>query len=175
MEMVANPDISYVKSPNVGAHGLPEIFPVKSVREHENSVDALTAHPQNENVFATGSHDRTIKIWDANKAKSLATLKGHEKGVWSCVYDPTGSRLLTASPDFTARIWDTKTGKQTLVLKGHSLFCYKAVFDSDGANVCTVGADKVVNYWDLRNPQAPVFSLNDSPNVLMNCDFLPND
>ena len=32
MEMIVNHDVSYVKSPNCGAHGLPEIFPVKSVR-----------------------------------------------------------------------------------------------------------------------------------------------
>jgi len=126
-------------------------------------------------VFATGSHDRTIKIWDANKSKATATLKGHEKGVWSIVYDPTGARLMTSSPDFTARIWDAKTGKTSAVLNGHSSFCYKAVFDSEGLNVATVGADKVVNYWDLRNTKTPVFSMNDSPNVLMSCDFLPND
>lgn len=30
--MVENPNVSYVKSPNVGAHGLPEIFAAKSVR-----------------------------------------------------------------------------------------------------------------------------------------------
>ena len=90
--------------------------------EHENSVDALAANPSNEAVFATASHDRTIRIWDASRVKCLGILKGHEKGVWSCVYDNAGKRLLTASPDKSARIWDTKTGKQCGILNGHSLF-----------------------------------------------------
>jgi len=111
MEMVANELVAYEKNPNIGSHGLPEIFATTTIREHENSVDALTANPQNENVFATASHDRTIKIWDASKGKCLGTMKGHEKGVWSCVYDSPGTRLLTCSPDMSARLWDTKTGK----------------------------------------------------------------
>jgi len=49
-------------------------------------------------------------------------MKGHEKGVWSAVYDPSGKRILTSSPDNSARIWDTKTGKQSGILNGHSLF-----------------------------------------------------
>jgi WD40 repeat protein len=58
-----------------GDLGLPIIKPFKTVRgmflhflstlEHENSVDALSANPVSENEFATASHDKTIKIWDA--------------------------------------------------------------------------------------------------------------
>lgn len=175
MEMVQNMNVAYQKNVNMGVHGLKEIFATQTIKEHENSVDALAANPTNEAQFATGSHDMSIRIWDANKAKCLGIMKGHEKGVWSTVYDNTGKRLLSCSPDNSARIWDTKSGKQSMILNGHSLFCYKAIFDSDGANVATVGADKLVNYWDLRNTQAPVFSLGDNEHCLMNCDFLPND
>lgn len=90
--------------------------------EHDNSVDALAANPQNAKEFATGSHDRTVKIWDAPTFKCKGTIKGHEKGVWSLSYDSSGKKLLTSSPDFSARIWDTKTGKQTAILNNHTLF-----------------------------------------------------
>ena len=83
--------------------------------------------------------------------------------------------MITSSPDKTARIWDVKSGKCTNVLNGHSHFCYKAVFDNDAAFIATVGADKVLNYWDIRNTAKPLFSMNDSPNVLMSVDFMPND
>lgn len=35
--------------------------------EHENSVDCISANPRNPNEFATGSHDKSIKIWDASR------------------------------------------------------------------------------------------------------------
>lgn len=105
-----------------------------------------------------------------------ATLKGHEKGIWSLCYDrATGTRVCTSSPDSYVKIWDIKSGKCTSTLKGHNHYCYKAVFDSDGMNIASVGADKVVNYWDLRNVKTPIFQNKESPNVLMSCDFMPNN
>jgi len=32
-------------------------------------------------------------------------LRGHEKGVQSAVFDPSGTRVLTTSQDNTSRIW----------------------------------------------------------------------
>ena len=137
--------------------GLPEIFPIKEIKEHENSVDAITANPTSETRFASASHDTTIKFWDAPSYKCVQTLKGHEKGVWSLHYDTKGDRLISSSPDSFAKIWDAKTGKCIETLKGHQHFCYKAIFSQDGENVATVGADKVLNYWDLRNTKTPIF------------------
>ena len=73
------------------------------------------------------------------------------------------------------KVWDIKSGKCTSTLKGHDHYCYKAVFDNDGMNIASVGADKLVNFWDVRNTKAPVFSNNESPNILMSVDFMPND
>lgn len=99
------------------------MFPTKSIKEHENSIDALCVHPTSEKEFATGSHDHTIKVWDAPAVKCRSTFKGHDKGIWSLAYDPAdGSRLLSTSPDTTAKIWDVKSGKCTDTLRGHDFF-----------------------------------------------------
>ena len=37
-------------------------------KAHLNSIECLAAHPNNK-VFASGSHDHLIKIWDLEKAK----------------------------------------------------------------------------------------------------------
>lgn len=76
-------------------------------------MDALARHPLSDKEFVTGSHDRTIFVWDTQSFKAKARFKGHELGVWSICYDNTGKRLMTSSPDKTARIWDIKTGKVT--------------------------------------------------------------
>jgi len=125
---------------------------------HENSVDAICANPHTDKEFATGSHDHTIKLWDAPKYGCKSTLKGHEKGVWGLSYSPDGKQLISASPDWTAKIWDAKQGKCVDTLKGHTHFCFKAAFSPDGTHAATVGADCLLNYWDLRSTKAPVFS-----------------
>lgn len=46
-----------------------------TMREHVNSVDAIKIDPSSRKVFATGSHDRTIKIWDISKQKCIKTCE----------------------------------------------------------------------------------------------------
>ena len=59
--------------------------------EHQNSVDCIAANPANPNEFATGSHDKSIKIWDVNTFKSTKTLLGHQQGVWCVNYRSDGA------------------------------------------------------------------------------------
>lgn len=35
-------------------------------RAHNNSIESIAAHPSHKS-YASGSHDKTIKIWDLNK------------------------------------------------------------------------------------------------------------
>ena len=86
---------------------------------HENSVDAICANPLKNGQYATGSHDKTLKLWDSS-GKCLKTMKGHELGVWSLNYFPDGKRLVSASSDGMAKIWDANSGKCTATLKKHT-------------------------------------------------------
>jgi WD40 repeat protein len=44
----------------------------------------------NHNEFVTGSHDKTIKIWDVSSAKCVKTLTGNNEGIWCVNYNPNG-------------------------------------------------------------------------------------
>lgn len=55
-----------------------QIFPfAKREKAHLNSVESMAAHPSLK-TFATGSHDKTIKLWDVNTFKETATLAEHK-------------------------------------------------------------------------------------------------
>ena len=85
-----------------------------------NSVDAITANPKNDKEFSSGSHDKSIKVWDATTQKCIKTLTGHSQGVWALEYSSDGKNLLSASPDAVCKVWDVKSGKSSIDLKGHS-------------------------------------------------------
>ena len=87
--------------------------------EHENSVDAITANPMKNGQYSSGSHDRSIKVWDQS-GKCIKTMKGHELGVWCLNYFPDGKRLLSASSDGMSKVWDVNSGKCTATLKKHT-------------------------------------------------------
>lgn len=44
----------------------------------------------------------------------IAILRGHENTIWSVVFSPDGTRVLTASEDATARIWPQYKTKDDL-------------------------------------------------------------
>jgi len=167
------------RNPNCGDLGLKQISPIKMMDDHENSVDGICANPSNEKEFASCSHDKTIKIWDATKFTIKHDIGGGKEelgGLWSVAYDKqAGKTLVTASSDGLVRLWDTASGKCANVLRAHESFCYKAVFDNDGAYIASVGADRCMNYWDVRKTSVPVWTFADSPSTLMGVDFLPND
>jgi len=69
MELLKTTDKVLQQNTDQGDLGLPEVFAFKSIREHENSVDAICANPVRDTEFATASHDATVKIWDAPNFK----------------------------------------------------------------------------------------------------------
>jgi WD40 repeat protein len=55
--------------------------------------------------LATGSSDKTAKVWDAASGQELLTLRGHDGSVTSVAWSPNGKRLATGSYDKTAKVW----------------------------------------------------------------------
>ena len=71
--------------------------------------------------LATGSFDRTAKIWDAATGKEILTLRGHSGNVSGVAFRPDGGRLATASYDRTVRIWDLLSTRPQPVSDLHAL------------------------------------------------------
>ena len=67
---------------------------------------------------ATGSRDKTIKIWDSY-GTCVLTLVGHDNWVNSVVFHPGGKYLLSVSDDRTLRCWDlSQEGRCVKTLQG---------------------------------------------------------
>jgi WD40 repeat protein len=56
-------------------------------------------------MIATGSQDRTVRLWDAGTGLPIGPLLEHRGTVHAVAFDADNRRLATASSDGMARCW----------------------------------------------------------------------
>ncbi|KAH8086036.1 hypothetical protein JL720_7235 [Aureococcus anophagefferens] len=126
------------------------------------------------NWVATGSCDKTARVWDADSGACLATLTGHGSFVRGVAFSPDGTRVATASQDHTAKVWDAATGSLLRTLEGHELSVNAVAFSPDGHRLATASRDKTALVWDLRDDAAPPVVLEGHDSCVNGCAFAPD-
>ena len=72
---------------------------------HSSTIIEYAFSPDRRYVV-TGSHDKTVRVWDIATRKTLHICKGHTWGVSSVHIQPDGRTILSSSYDGTVRQWD---------------------------------------------------------------------
>ena len=66
--------------------------------------------------LASGSSDRTVRIWDAESGAPVATAVGHTGRVRSVAFSPDGRWVASGSADSIVRVWEAATGRPASAL-----------------------------------------------------------
>lgn len=61
-------------------------------------------------LLVSGSVDKTVTVYDANRGVLLYTLNQHERYVTACAFSPTTPLLATGSMDKTVSVWRVEDG-----------------------------------------------------------------
>ena len=118
---------------------------------HSDDIRTMTFSPDG-TLLATGSADRTARLWDAATGAPFAVLDGHSNGVTAVVFSPDGKRVATASGgsfDSTARLWNVVRGGELHTLAGHTDKLVAIGFTPDGGRLVTASADRTARIWDV--------------------------
>jgi len=149
--------------------------PMQTLVGHLEVVCAVAWKPGSMEI-ATGSLDKTARIWDAATGRLLHTIKDHADTVFGVAYSPNGKLLATASGDRTAKLFDAVTWRRTDTLNAHQEAVTHVAFNSVGTLLATAGADKALRVWkvDPGKMENPLRSLGEG-DAINSCAFSPDD
>lgn len=57
-------------------------------------------------TIASGSWDKTLRLWDVASGSSLRQLHGHASNIKGVAFSPDGKFLVSVDSDFVIRLWE---------------------------------------------------------------------
>lgn len=122
---------------------------------HEQDIYSLDFAADGRHI-ASGSGDRTIRLWDIQENQCVLTLQ-IEDGVTTVAISPNNRYVAAGSLDKSVRIWDTQNA--TLVERtdgdnGHRDSVYSVAFSPSGNHLVSGSLDKTIRMWKLNTTPA---------------------
>ena len=81
-----------------------------TIMAHQKCVNVAKFSP-NDKLIASGSQDKSVKIWQAKDLKQVMELKGHLKGIWDLEFSPVDKQIVTVSGDKLVKVWNLSADK----------------------------------------------------------------
>jgi WD40 repeat protein len=117
-------------------------------RGHELAVISVAISPDS-NYVATGSRDKSAKLWELSTGREVRSFLGHQFSVNSLDFSSDGKYLITGNGDQTAKVWEVATGKEILSVHPDKERVTDVVFDPKGKYFVTVGFGDKAIVWEF--------------------------
>ncbi|KAK9315368.1 WD40-repeat-containing domain protein [Lipomyces starkeyi] len=126
---------------------------MRVISGHLGWVRSVCVEPDNQ-WFATGAGDRTIKIWDLASGTLKLTLTGHIMTVRGLAVSPRHPYLFSCGEDKMVKCWDLEQNKVIRHYHGHLSGVYSLDLHPNLDVLVTAGRDAVARVWDMRTRMA---------------------
>ncbi|OJJ49375.1 hypothetical protein ASPZODRAFT_140279 [Penicilliopsis zonata CBS 506.65] len=130
-----------------------------------HTIRTLAWNPTGQ-LIATGSADRTLRIWNPERAavRYSTELRGHTAGIEKVVFNPVrDSELASCSTDGTVRVWDvrSKACVSRLDVGGEA---FTLSWSADGRELVVGRKDDTLIPISVRSPSSPNITTDGATN-----------
>jgi WD40 repeat protein len=156
------------KTPVAVVKSAPQPDGARVLKGHTGWVYALAFSPDGR-WLASGSNDRTIRVWNARTGELQHALPQSDP-VFCLAFAPDNKTLAAASHrgDGKVTLWNAENGKKVDALALHAGCVWDVAFSPKGALLATAGQDKTIAVWDLKKG-ALLHRLKDTERVRRVC------
>jgi len=124
---------------------------VHTLTGHSNVIQSVAISADSA-LLASGSSDKTIKVWDLGTGELRDTLTGHSSCIFSLAIS-SDRQTLASCGDKTTKIWNLKTGKLLRNLK-HLKSVGSVAISSEG-QIFAIGGNKTIKLWNPHTGEWP--------------------
>ena len=149
-----------------------EDYSEELVIDNNSEVNSVAWSPDGRKI-ASGSEDKSLRVWDATSGAIMATLKGHSDYVTSVAYSPDGKYIASGSCDKSLRVWDAMSGTCVATLEGHLDYVRSVAYSPDGKYIASGSWDNSVRVWDAES-RSCVATLKGHSNVVSSVAISPD-
>ncbi len=113
----------------------------------DRNVTALAFSPDGK-ILASGSMDKTVRLWDIEKRKRLATLEGHKGWINAVAISKDGRILASGDANKVIKLWDIDTHAERATLIGHASSINALAFSPDERTLASSSYDGTIQFWN---------------------------
>ena len=123
--------------------------PLQVLDGHENAVQSL-AYSRQQLLLASGSADRTVRVWNLDTLALKRSYRGPRDFVTSVAFSQSGKLLAAGSLDGRIQVWSVLSSRRLRALNGHRGRIADIAFSPSGDQLASAGEDGTVRVWDLQ-------------------------
>lgn len=98
---------------------------------------------------ATGSADKTIKLWEMEHGREIRSYLGNTGVVWVLTFSPDGKFLASVDASYNLSIWDVETSVKTRTIEVPDDDIFSCVFSPDNKYIITGTENNHAIMWDI--------------------------